>query len=248
MQTKHFPLNRVGRLANRRANVLIGLVVAIFGFHAADAWYAVRAQNVNQMDAIAALMKQTLDTYLVSKEASLLSLADSIQRGGGLGDLQKVRRLLSDYKSHRSDVSLSFVSDLNGQVLATSTSTELTGLPSIADQTSYQVFLKESEGQTGMYVGRPQLGKLRASWNVSLRVFLRDPQGKPLAVISAVIPSETLAAFWSDSVTGSTTSIGILRDDNYLLARYPLPPSANLADVLGKPRRGELVTQLTTVR
>ncbi len=244
MLIKYSGLSRIGRLANALANALIAASVLIFALHAANAWFEVRAEKIGQMDSIASLMKRTLDTYLVSKQAGLQSLVDTLDDAGGLRDLPKVQRLLSDYKSHREEISQAFISDLNGQLLASSVTTELRGLPFIGDQPSFKTFLREYPNETHLYVGQPQLGKLQGTWNVSLRLFLRDREGKPFAVLSDVIRSETLASFWSDAVSGTPVSVGVLRDDGYLLGRYPVPAFANLADVYGKPRSGALAQHL----
>lgn len=244
MLTAYARLSRVGRLANTLANVMIVVVVCVFALNAANTWRQVRAQNLLQMDAIASLMKRTLDTFLVSQQAGLQSLVDHLEEAGGLTDRVRAQKLLADYKSHRDEISLVFISDLKGQILASSFTPKLTDLPYIGDAPSYTTFLKEHLGKPGLYVGRPQLGKVQGTWNVSLRLVLRDRQGQPIAVLSDVIQTQTLASFWSDAVLGSVMSIGILRDDDYLIGRYPVPPSAEEAKIYGTPRNGALAQHL----
>ena len=236
--------SRIGRLAITLADTLIAVSVLIFALYAAHAWFGVRAEKIGQMDAIASLMKRTLDNYLVSKQAGLQSLVDTLDDTGGLRDLPKAQRLLSAYKSHREEINQTSISDLDGQVLVSSLTTDLQGLPFVGDQPAFKAFLQEYSSGPHLYVGRPQLGALQATWNISLRVFLTNKDGKPVAVLSDVIRSETLASFWSDAVSGSSISVGVLRDDGYLLGRYPVPTSVNLAEVYGKPRNGALAQHL----
>ena len=244
MLTTPTGLSRIGRLANTLANVMVAVVLCVFVLNAAYTWHQVRAQNLLQMDAIASLMKRTQDTYLLSHQASLQSLVDQLESSGGLSDLARVQKLLSDYKSHRGEISHTFISDLTGQMLASSATPKLTDLPFIGDQPSHATFLKEHLDKTGLYVGRPQLGKVQKTWNVSLRLVLRDRQGQPVAVLSDVIQTQTLASFWTEAVAGSVMSIGILRDDDYLLGRYPVPATADEASIYGKPRTGALAKHL----
>ena len=96
MLTKYSGLSRIGRLAHTLADALIAASVLIFALHAANAWFDIRTEKIRQMDAIASLMKRTLDTYLVSKQAGLQSLVDALDDAGGLRDLPRVQRLLSE--------------------------------------------------------------------------------------------------------------------------------------------------------
>jgi signal transduction histidine kinase len=51
-------------------------------------------------------------------------------------------------------------------------------------------------------------------------------------------------SFWSDAPVVRNAAVALLRDDGYLINRYPLPAGASDDEVYGSPRTGTLVTFL----
>jgi diguanylate cyclase (GGDEF)-like protein/PAS domain S-box-containing protein len=230
---------------NRVTNVVIALVLLLFVFYAIDSWQKVKAREDQHMESILVLMARTLDTYFLSKQAGMLTLAEAIDKlPGGPGNRAGMQHLLEDYKKHRQDISLAFVTDMRGQFLASSHTRELGPLPSIGEQPSFQVFLSEYDNTRGVYLGRPQLGMLTGQWAFSLRYVLRDRTGKGVAVLTDVFPTDFLVSVWREVPLVERLVVGIMRDDGYLLSRYPLPTTLRKEDVFGKPRTGALYSHL----
>ncbi len=230
---------------NRVTNVVIALVLLLFVFYAVDSWQKVKAREDQHMESILVLMARALDTYFLSKQADMLTLAETLDKlPGGPGNRAGMQQLLEDYKKHRQDISLAFVTDMRGQFLASSHTRELRQLPSIGEQPSFQLFLAEYDNTRSAYLGRPQLGMLTGQWAFSLRYVLRDRKGKGVAVLTDVFPTDFLASLWKEAPMVERLVVGIMRDDGYLLSRYPLPATVRKDEVFGKARTGALYNHL----
>lgn len=233
------------RTLNRLTYVVIALVLVLFGFYALDHWREIKSREDQHMASILALVTRTVDAYLMSKQEGVLTLAQTIEKSpGGLGNLVAVQQELEKYKKYRPDVSLAFVTDMRGQFLASSQTRQLRGLPSVGKQPAFQVFLQEHSDAPGIHLGRAQVGMLTGEWAFALRHVLRDRRGQAVAVLTSVLPVESVAALWRDVPLVAQLIVGVLRDDGYLLSRYPLPANIRKEDVFGKPRDGALYRYL----
>lgn len=226
---------------NRVTSLVFGLVAALFGLYALNHWLEVRDREENNMRSSVVLLAHGLDAFFLAKQSGILTLADSIQAiPGGLSDRAAVQRLLEVYKKHRSDVSLVFITDMSGQFLVSSHTRKLTDLPTVGDTPAFHDFLREYEKTPGLYLGRAQVGKLTGDWAFSLRFVFRDPAGRAQAVLTTVFPTDFLVTLWKDAPLVKDHTVGVLRDDGYLLSRYPLPSQVSKQTVFGEPRSGAL--------
>ena len=239
------PLSAASRSIHSVANLVIVLVLVLFGIYVVNTWQQVRAREEQHMASNLSLLKRTLDIFFLSKRAGLMSLIDAIERSPGqLNNLAAIQPLLAAYKQHRPEITLTFLTDMQGQFLASSHTQVLQGLPTIGDQPSFQAFLQEYQGNHDLYIGRPQLGKLTGQWSFSLRYVLRDRQGQPMAVLTDVFPTDFLDSLWKSAPLVQHLTVGLLRDDGYLLSRYPLPETVRKEEIFGTPRNGALFQNL----
>lgn len=235
------PGSRASLTLNRVTSLAIAGVVIIFGLFALDEWRDVKTREERDMESSLILLTRTLDTFFLSKQADMLTLADTIETSpGGIGNLSRVQQLLAEYKKYRPEVSLTFLTDMHGQMLASSHTGNLHGLPNVGDQPGFEGFLREHANSSGIYLGRPQIGKVTGQWAFSLRYVLRDRQRKAVAVLTDVFPVDFLESLWKDAPLVRRLTVGLMRDDGYLLTRYPLPAAVTKEEVFGSPRAGAL--------
>ena len=221
------------------AKAVLGTVLLVFVLYAIDAWQKVRSREVRQMESALALMTSSVEAFLLSAQAGLLSLAQAVQRVPR-NDPATIQRLLQEYASHRPEVRLAFLADMQGQLLASSHSRSVQGLPNVGDQPSFQTFLREHDASRSVYLGRPQFGRITGEWTFSLRVMLYGREGRPAGNIAVVLPTEVLVSMWRDAPKVGRLTSGVLRDDGYLLSRHPIPQDVDGGEVYGKPRTGDL--------
>ena len=114
----------------------------------------------------------------------------------------------------------------------------------MAAEPSYQRFLADLQPGTRTDLGRPIWGPVSKRWIFPVRHVLRDDRGAVRAVLSSSMPVEFLEEFWRKAPVVAKATIGLIRDDGYLLSRFPTPPSVGLDRVYGEPRKGALVNHL----
>ena len=231
---------------NRVTNLVIAAVLAFSAFYALISWYEIKSREERHMESNLVLLTHTLDIFFLSKRAGLLSLVEAIEKSpGGLSNLAGVQQQLTDYKKLRPEIMLTFLTDTKGQMLASSHTKDLRGLPTIADQPSFQDFQLDHRQSRDVYLGRPQIGKVSQRWAFSMRYVMRDRQGRDLGVLTDVFPTDFLESLWRDAPLVQHLTVGVLRDDGYLLSRYPLPESVSKEQTFSKPRNGALYLHLT---
>ncbi len=234
---------RKARAIYTLTRVIGGLILVLTLVYCAHEWSAVRSRELRQMDSLSVVMSRALDAFFADKQADLEFLAQSLARvPAGPGRLAQVQRQLREFKRDRDDTILVALVDPGGQFQASSKTEDLHDLPNIADVPSFQEFLREyHEGQT-LYLGRPQLGKVSGVWGFSLRHVIHDASGRTVGHLNHVLSVDFLKSLWATapSFTGSSLTLGVLRDDGYLLGRYPLPEGFALSEVYGRPRGGPL--------
>lgn len=115
----------------------------------------------------------------------------------------------------------------------------------MADQSGFQDFARDANDLHDIYLGRPQRDAQGQDWVFTLRHVLRDAQGQPLAVLTDVFPVDFLESLWQEAPLVQQITVGVLRDDGYLMSRYPVPATVTKDDVYGTRRDGALIRYLT---
>jgi signal transduction histidine kinase len=92
-----------------------------------------------------------------------------------------------------------------------------------------------------MQLGQPLFGPTTKRWILPIRYAVRDGQGKLTAFLVASAPVEMLQTFWSKAPVVSKASIGLLRDDGFLISRYPVRAGSLESDTYGRPRDGAVM-------
>ena len=230
------PARQLRQLARLLAVLMLGFVLMFGGL----SWRSEKADQIVAMQTVLELGEKALDHYFVQFDAGLQHLALELGAQGGQADLPRAQRLLTRYgQLHPEVVSVSLVR-IDGQVLASSVTSRLDGLPSLAREPSYSSFLAELHPDTRLALGRPLAGALSRRWVFPMRHVMRDDQGRPTAVLALGMPVDLLQDFWRDVPAFGKASIGLIGDDGYLLSRYQTGSAPKPADLYGQPRHTAL--------
>ena len=239
------PASAAASSINKVTNLVIASVLFMFGLYAFDEWGQDRDREEEHMQSNLVLLTRTLDTFFLSKRAGMFSLAETIAISpGGIDNLALAQQLLTDYRKHRPEVSEISLSEMNGKVLASSHAADRNGQPGLVDQSGFQDFARDAKDQHDIYLGRPQRDAQSQDWVFTLRYVLRDAQGKPRAVLTDVFPVDFLESLWKDAPLVQQLTVGVLRDDGYLMTRFPVPATVTKDEVYGVRRDGVLVRYL----
>lgn len=227
-------------------NLVIASVLLMVGLYAFDEWGQVKEREEQHMQSNLMLLTRTLDTFFLSKRAGMFSLAETMAVSpGGIDNLALAQQLLADYRKHRPEVRQISLSDMSGKVLASSHAADRTVQLDVADQSGFQDFARDAKDLHDIYLGRPQRDVQGQDWVFTLRHVLRDAQGQPRAVLTDVFPVDFLESLWQDAPLVQQITVGVLRDDGYLMSRYPVPATVTKDEVYGTRRDGALIRYLT---
>lgn len=231
------------RLLTRLALLLGGLLLAfaiLFGWYS---WQATRQEQVRQMQSALTISETALDRYFTQVQAGLASLAQDLISSEHVHNGPHAQQLLKRFHSlHPETLAVQLVAP-DGQLLATSPA-QPAPLPTLAHEPAFQAFLSSLDANTHLELGRPVQGASAGEWLFPVRYVLRNEQGQLLGFIVSAMPVDFMQAFWRGAPVTPNATIGLLRDDRFLLTSYPIAPHTPLSMVYGTPRDGALSRHL----
>ena len=222
-------------------------ICLLSGFVAAMSWQAWRQQNIDTQAELATISEvgaRALDSYLSQLEISMKTLAETLVANTEQYDVthkdwrEQAGRLVRQFSRLHIELTNVTIVHENGQVLLAANLPD-SKLGSIAEEESFKKFPRVA--LYGVDVGQPMVDPATKRWIVPIRYRVNDRYENLLYFISADAPVEFFASFWKDAPIISRASIGVLRDDGYLLSRYPLSSGLSNDQVYGTPRTGALI-------
>lgn len=220
------------------ASLLLILVTVAFS------WLSWQREQEDQLRAEKGLVEigaQALDAYFLSLERDLNALGREVTQAP---DPQRVTALLKHFKGANPDVQIVILAKPNGRVLATSAEAAGRTLPNLADNPSFIETRVRLEQGESFVVGRSIRGEFSGQWVTPLRYALRDAQGRLTHVIGVSLPLSRTMSFWKDAPIPANASMALVRDDGFLVARYPVAQGQNIENLYLRPVIGSLTRYL----
>ncbi len=231
------------RLLTRLATLLGLLLLCFAGLFGWHSWQATQQEQVRQMRSALHISETALDRYFSQVQASLGQLAQDLLLSNRLPQAEHARQLVQRFHGlHPETLAIHIVAP-DGQLLATSPPRP-GPLPTLAHEPAFLHFLSSLDATTQMDLGRPVQGALTGQWIFPVRFVLRNDQGRVLGFIVSSMPVDFMQTFWRGAPVTPNATIGLIRDDRYLLTRYPIPANVALDTVYGEPRDGALTRHL----
>jgi PAS domain S-box-containing protein len=229
----------------RRGFALV--LICLLGFTAAYSWHSWHAEKeaqIEQLSLLADLESKSIDSFFGHFESSLGLLSQDLMSEGVAIESKRVQLLLKRFKQANSDIANIVVVRPDGQLVASAMHTHGSRLPNNANEASFVLGRDTLLKGPDFDIGRPIVGKLVNEWVIPLRYAMRDAKGQLVYIIAATLPLSRQQSFWQSMYLPQDVILGLLRDDGYLLSRYPNPPVSKLGEAYGKPRTGALMTFL----
>jgi diguanylate cyclase (GGDEF)-like protein/PAS domain S-box-containing protein len=207
-------------------------------------WQGVRTDQSNELSSIAELSGNSLDSYFSHYEHSFKALAQKLIDEHGSINVEHSRLLLKQFLQANPDLQIANINRPDGQLLVSTEVLPGMPLPSQAKAPSFIMGREELMKGGDFNIGRPVYGPLAKGWVIPLRYAIRDAKGELLYILVAVLPLSRQQSFWHDLSLPENTTLGLLRDDAYLISRYPDIGKVDVEEAYGKPRAGILIEHL----
>ncbi len=229
------------QIIHQMAALLVTIAIAFLGLISIESWHEERSVALENLTSIAEIEARAIDIYFNRIELDLLGLSEELTTGGTAIDLDSAYTRLVRFKTlHPEFYNVTLLSP-TGDVLVSANSAPKAVVASVAGQASFQTSLAELRAGAAVSVGQPFFSVLSGTAMVPIRHAIRGPQGELSFIVSANLPHEYLRNFWIDTPIAKRAAIGLLRDDGYLLSRYPVPIDSKVEEVYKKPRTGALI-------
>lgn len=225
-------------------SILVVFFIVFLVAHSWMAWQGVKRDQSNELSSIAELSGNALDAYFSHYEYSLKLLAKELPVEHASIDLARSHLLLRKFLQTNPDILIANINRPDGQILVSTETPPGSQLPSQGKAPSFIIGRDALLQGVDFNIGRSTYGPLAKGWVIPLRYAVRDNNGRLIFVLVAVLPLSRQQSFWHDLSLPDKTALGLLRDDAYLISRYPDTVKSDLDEVYGKPRTGILVEHL----
>lgn len=235
------PVRRVLLLASVVAAAIILVFVVAFSV---VSWRSEYQRHVENQQSLAALGERSMNTFFHQLESALGLLADEVAEHREYHAPHAALQRLREFRNQFPLLSGISLIAPDGRFLAWTGAEAGSALPTIANEPDFTESMRDLADGKSFTISRPILGRIAGQWLVSLRYAARDAQGKLLFIVAGGLPLSQAQAFWAQGPYPTGTSLGILRDDGFLLVRHPLPHDTTPEDIYRTRRGGALYQHL----
>lgn len=231
---------RPGLIVKYSATMLVVALLAYAAFLAAQSWRETKSEQATQLATIATLSANSVDVYFSQLQIGMQNLGEDLASMRNKPDLAHAFTLVKRFQALHTELGNVMLIRGDGQILLTGATPNQPGLPTLAGIPLFKQILAELQASPHFAIGQPVIGTIDKSWVVSARYAVTDSSGRLLYILSANLPTDILQRYWIDASSPKITALGLLRDDGYMVARYPQPNVASLDEIFGKPAEGAM--------
>jgi len=227
------------------------LVATLIAFGAAlviQTWRSEQIEVRNQLASTAELGARAFDSYFTTLEHSLSVLTETLTPNSDKVEIDsqqfkdRATSLLGQLRRLHPELTNALVVKRGGQIAASLSLPAGSPPIFVAGGESLDKFI--ARGKPGMDIGQPIDGSVAKIWIVPIRYGVYDSNGMLVYFLGASLPVDFLSTFWKDAPITKLASLGIIRDDGFLLSRYPTFAVASPEKLYGPPRTGSLISYL----
>jgi signal transduction histidine kinase/HPt (histidine-containing phosphotransfer) domain-containing protein len=208
-----------------------------------QSWHREKADQIRFLQNITEIAEKAIDAYFVQIENGILGLSRDIIGSDDRIDLDQAFILVKQFKEkHPELLNITFMRE-DGQILFTAMEAPGRTLPTLALEPSFMKFRDGIQQGRLHTISQPFKSHTIPEWIVPLRLMINDKEGNPAYIISADLPTGILQN-WRDTSFVEKTIFGLMRDDGFLISRYPMPDMPDMEKIYGVPRTGTIIAYL----
>ncbi len=222
--------------------LLAAFVASAYGVYA---WRDKKEEAFSNLDNLALMSARSSALFFRHFELSLQTLSQDIVTTKSRLNTPEVHDLLVRFQTNDERLAVANLFSTDGQSLSSS---NLAVGERIADTTrnvALQAGLLDALNSPRLQIGRPLgglTGLILHEMVIPMRYAFRNASGKPLFVVTAVIPMSKQQQIWQPVLLPDGAAIGLLRDDGVLQGRWP--EVADPDRVYAAPNNGFLLDKL----
>jgi PAS domain S-box-containing protein len=236
--------HRPRRLLKYSAILLVSAQLVYAAFLAFESWQEVKTEQAGMLATVADLDANAIDLYFTQLEIGMRNLAAELTDTHNASDLVHAYKLVRRFQELHTELGIVILMRGDGQILLTGNAPNNTSMPTLAGDPVFMKFRGELQQGPLFAIGRPLMGNIDKRWVTAARYAVTDRAGKIAYIISANLSADLLQLCWTDSSVPRTSALGLIRDDGYLVSRYPEPDAAGMDDLYGKPAGGAMIAYL----
>lgn len=224
-------IQNIRRSAAWLALLVLAYAIAVSWF----AWNEVKREKIDSLGLVVALESRTISGYLGDIERELTALGEDLTHANASHELTRAHAMLKRYLTLHPELFNVSLTQTDGSVLVTARTGQDQTMASTATQPSFAEFIRTAQRGKNFSVGLPVIGAVSMVPIVPLRMAIRGADGSIAFIISASLPEDYLSAYWKNARTQVKSTIGIARDDGFLISLYPIPRNARFSSLYEKP-------------
>jgi PAS domain S-box-containing protein len=232
------------QILNRTALILLFLSLGYIALASLHSWDTQKSVYLENLTSVAELEARAVDAYFNRIELDSGRLGEELKPDAAAIDLDRAYTLLKRFKTLHPELFNVTLLDASGRLMVTANSAPNSVQASVASTSSFTASLAEFGKGAHFSIGQPITSMISGTVIVPLRYAIRRPSGELDYILSSNLPHEYLRAYWADAPITQHAALGLLRDDGFLLSRFPVPKSAAIDTVYQQPRTGALVRYL----
>ena len=203
--------------------VLTLLILAVYIGAVVHLWYQNLSETRSSLTYINSMLVQGVRTTLKGHELVLQGLGHELVRLGSLDDPERGRELIERMQLIDPGMAGFGLARADGQLVLVSGIAPGSPLPNLAQRPEARDSFAEVLESRHLRTGRPYYFDSLGRWVVPIRVAIRDPEGSILAVMTAGYTIDQATTAWTRLALPPHVSVGLIRDDGYMLYSQPLP-------------------------
>jgi len=227
------------------ASVLMLALLAYATFRIPLSWWETKSDQADRLETIADLSEIAIDTYFTQLEIGLRNLGSDLHVKPGKPDLDRAFKVVSLFQALHTELGNVMLIRADGQILLTGMTPYNANLPTLAKDPSFLKFRAELQQGSSFVIGKPVMSHIVMGWVSAARYAVTDKSGRLLYILSANLPDNLLQRYWLNSTTPRISALGLVRDDGYLVSRYPEPDDMSRDELYGKPVNSAMVEYLS---
>jgi len=207
-------------------------------------WQIEKEHEFGYLSSIARITGNSLDAYFDRYRETLSRLAEELAKQGVENDLPGAQALIRKVVQANPELRRIGITLPDGHILMTD-DIKLNGqIPATSSSPSFKLAVEELQRGQSMSIAWTSKSVFNDEWIMPLRSAVRSASGEVLYVLSAALPVAEQQHFWRGIALPPGSSIGMLRDDAYVVSRYPTPTTMSYEETYGTPRSGALTEYL----